>query len=117
MTEVCYESTSTSAEDKPSYSLIPDILYENRHCNQEGFSILICGGQDKNKMILNRVFEMKVPRFEVTEFPSIVRSCYLFDSITIGSDILAIGANTYLDESLDKFTISVEIYSEKKLKF
>ena len=46
-----------------------------------------------------------------------MRSCYLFDSITIGSDILAIGANTYLDESLDKFTISVEIYSEKKLKF
>ena len=27
---------------------VPTVLYENRYCDQVGFSILICGGENKN---------------------------------------------------------------------
>ena len=87
------------------------ILYENRYCNQEGFSILICGGKGINENYLNRVLEMKVPSFEITEFPSMVIPNYRYHLVTNNSDIIAI--DTELDESLENAIKSVEIFSDK----
>ena len=39
---------------------VPKILYENRYCNKEGFSILICGGKDKNGKVTNEVLELEI---------------------------------------------------------
>ena len=39
---------------------------------------------------------------------------YNFLLVTNNSDVSVIGANTELNESLDKFNTSVEIYSDKK---
>ena len=59
-----------SSEDRLSFTYVPKVLYENRYCNQEGFSILACGGGDKNKnKSVNQVLEVIVRSFEITEFP------------------------------------------------
>ena len=58
-----------SSDNRLSFANVPQVLYENRYCNQDGFSILACGGIDKNKKRLNQVLEVKIPSFEVTEFP------------------------------------------------
>ena len=36
----------------------PKILYENRYCKQDDFSILACGGKDRNKTVVNKVFKL-----------------------------------------------------------
>ena len=56
------------SHNRLSFTNVPKVLYENRYCNQEGFSILACGGLDKNKKCLNQVSEVKFPSFEFTEF-------------------------------------------------
>ena len=91
----------------------PKVLYDNRYCNQEGFSILICGGKDKNGEITNKVFELESPSFKVHKFPSMIKPHYYLNLVNIKSDILAISDEKNLDESLDKSIISTEIYSEK----
>ena len=98
-----------------SFSIhVPQVLYENRYCNQEGFSILVCGGEDKNRNCLNRVLEVKIPSFEVTEVSSMVKPHYNLYLVTNYADLFAIGANTELNESLEKSITSVEIYSDQK---
>ena len=92
---------------------IHDVLYENRYCNQEGFSILFCGGKDKNNNCLNRVFEMKVPSFKLTKFSSMVKPRIGARLVVVNSDVMAIGGGVSLNEDLRKSTISVEMYSNK----
>ena len=52
-------------KSKSVFSQIPKVLYENRYCNQKEFSILVCGGKDKNGKITNEVLELEVPSFKV----------------------------------------------------
>ena len=90
------------------------VLYENRYCDQEGFSILACGGfsYKKNKK-MNQVLEIKIPSFEVTEFPFMEKRHYFVRLTTIKSEIFGI-ADTYIKyQKLGSSRTSVEIYSEK----
>ena len=41
--EFKHTNSSLSENDEESFH-VPNVLYENRHCNQNDFSILICGG-------------------------------------------------------------------------
>ena len=93
---------------------IHGILYENRYCNQEGFSVLFCGGKDKNNNCLNRVFEMKLPSFEVTKFASMVKPRVGARLVVVDSDVMAIGGGW--PKHLRKSIIPVEIYFNK-IKF
>ena len=100
-------------KSKTIFSQVPKVLYENRYCNQEGFSILICGGKDKKGKITNQVLELKIPSFEMKKFPSMVKPhCYL-KLVNIKSDILAIGNRTKLNKSLEDSVVFTEIYSGK----
>ena len=98
---------------KTIFFQVPNVLYENRYCNQEGFSILICGGKDKNEKTTSEVFELEIPSLKVNKFPSMVKPYFHFVLATIKSKILAVGnslkTNEFLDESLHFF----EVYSEK----
>ena len=89
------------------------VLYENRYCNQEGFSILVCGGKDKNCKDTNQVLELKVPSFEVTEFPFMAKPHSFQRLATINSEIFAIVDNKRVYRQLGSSCSSVEIYSEK----
>ena len=92
---------------------VPNVLYENRYCNQDGFSILICGGKDNNKKYLNIVFEMKVPSFEVCDFPSMINQKAGVRLVVVNSDIMAIGGGVNMSRDLRKVVKPVEIYSNK----
>ena len=100
-------------KSKSIFSKVPKVLYENRYCNQEGFSVLICGGYDKNKKITNEVLELEIPSFRVNRFPSMVKPHSYFFAATIKSDVVAIGENQETDMFLDKSLLFIEIYSEK----
>ena len=65
-----------SANKLFSVKNIPKVLYKNRYCNQEGFRILVCGGRNRNGKLTNQVSQIKVPGFEVAEFPSMVKPHY-----------------------------------------
>ena len=88
---------------------VPKVLYENRYCDQEGFSILVCGGKDKNDNFTNNVLELEIPSFKVNKFPSFVKPhCYAYLA-TIKSDIVC-ADYVYIDE---KSLLSVQRYSDK----
>ena len=96
---------------------IPKVLYENRYCNQEGFSILICGGKDKNKKVTNEVLELEIPSFKMNKFPPMVEPHFYFYLAIVKSHIIAIGDGFKFDKSLDEPAVFVEIYSEKNKKW
>ena len=70
-------------KSKSIFFQVPKVLYENRYCNQEGFSILICGGKDKNGKNTNEVLELKIPSFKENKFPSMVGPHYYLDLVNI----------------------------------
>ena len=100
----------TSQESNSNHFRVPKVLYENRYCNQEGFSVLVCGGKDKK--YIRQVFGLKVPNFEVSEFPSMMFENYNLILVTIKSSIIAIGDTCILNNNIDK-SVSIEIYSKK----
>ena len=98
---------------KLSPTNVPKVLYENRYCNQEGFSVLVCGGKDRNNEDSNKVLEIKIPSFEVTEFPPMMKPHIRLKLATINSEIFAIVDSTSVYEELVYLSTSVEIYSEE----
>ena len=72
-----------NSKNKLSPTNVPKVLYENRYCNQEGFSVLVCGGRDKNYNRKRQFFGLKVPKFEVSEFPSMVFKINNLNLVTI----------------------------------
>ena len=92
---------------------VSNVLYENRYCDQEGFSVLICGGLNKDGKITNEVLELKIPSFEVKDFPYMVKPHYNLYLATVKSDILAIGDRVEFNKSLDESAVFAEVYSEK----
>ena len=91
---------------------VPIVLYENRYCNQKGFSILIREGKYKNEKVENEVLELELPSFEIKKFPSTVKPHYIYNLATINSDIIAVCGKVKPNDSLES-AVSVEIYSEK----
>ena len=100
-----------SKENNLALIQVPKVLYGNRYCNQEGFSILICGGKDKNGKITNEVLELKIPNLKLKQIPSMLKPHCYSDLVVIKYNILAIGHRIELDESLDDSVLFVEIYS------
>ena len=76
---VGHPSSLVSGKDEKLFH-VPNVLYENRYCNQDDFSILVCGGNTSNsgiKTFLNDVYELKGPNFECSKFPSMLEArCY-----------------------------------------
>ena len=104
--------SNMSSDNRLSFANVPQVLYENRYCNQEGFSILACGGIDRNKKCLNQVLKVKVPSFEVIDFISMKKPHCRLKLTSIDSDIFI--ADYYIrDVNLGNSCTSVEIYSEE----
>ena len=92
---------------------VQKVLYENRYCNQEGFSILVCGGKDKKGKVTNEVLELEIPSFNVKKFPSMVEPHLHLDLATMNTDVIAFVKRIELGERLDDSVGFVEIYSDK----
>ena len=113
-----YSGSNLSASDEtnPSPYYVTDVLYQNRQCNQEGFSVLVCGGKDKNRKYSNQVFEVEVPIFKVSKFASMVKPRFRPKLVAVNSDVMVIGSDINMSKDLSKSTKSVEIYSNKTKK-
>ena len=100
----------SSNEDQKCLFHVPTVLYENRYCNQDGFSILICGGVNENKEAVNDVYEFEGPKFELIRFPSMLEPRNECKTVVIGSDIFVVGG--YMN-SYSKHLSSIEMFSDK----
>ena len=97
-------------KSKSMLSQVPKVLNENRYCDQEGFSILVCGGKDNNGKITNKVLELKIPSFKVKKIPSLVKKHFYLVYATIKFNVIAIDIRKInLNESPD----NVEVLFEK----
>ena len=101
-----------SSKNQQSPAKVPKVLYENRYCNQEDFSILVCGGIDEDYECINPVFKFKISSFEGTDFPSMEKPHHSLKIATIKSDIFAFEDNFSKERNKSNYA-SVEIYSDK----
>ena len=85
------------------------VLYENRYCSQDEFSIVVCGGKDKNWDATKEVSEIRGPDFEKSSelTPMLNPRDEFINTAVVGSDLHVIGG-----EWTDEWT-SFEIYSAK----
>ena len=104
---------SVSEKDKPPSFYVSEVLYQNRYCNQEDFSVFIGGGKNKNDKCYNTVWEVKIPSFELRKFASLVKPRCRLGLYVVNSDIIAIGGDVNFNEELKKTIKSIEIYSDK----
>ena len=48
----------------------PKVLYKNRYCNQDNFSILVCGGRDKSYKAVKSVYKLDGRELKCEKFTS-----------------------------------------------
>ena len=46
-------------------------MYENRYCNQDDFSVLICGGKNKSDIVVDTVYKLDGPEFSCEKYTSL----------------------------------------------
>ena len=98
-----------SKEDGKFFN-VANVLYENRYCYQDDFSILVCGGYTNNFTVSNVVYELKGPSFESSIFPSMLEARYDSRNAVINSDIVVVGGYNEANKCL----YSVEIFETNK---
>ena len=92
--------SSVSDEEKPPSFYVSEVLYQNRYCNQDDFSLLIGGGNNKSDKCFNTVWEFKIPCFQFRKFASMVKPRCRLGLIVVNSDIIAIGGDVNFNEEL-----------------
>ena len=45
-------------QERQSFDFSPKVLYENRYCNQDDFSVLVCGGKNKSDIVVDTVYRL-----------------------------------------------------------
>ena len=79
-----------SEHDENMFNVL-NVLYENRYCNQDDFSILVCGGRTLDRGALNDVYELKGPTFKSSKFPSMLEARESCRTAVINSNYFVVG--------------------------
>ena len=45
-------------QERKSLDFPPKVMYENRYCNKDDFSILVCGGKNKTDQNVKSIFKI-----------------------------------------------------------
>ena len=45
-------------QGRKSFHFPSKVLYENRYCNQDDFSVLVCGGKNKSDIVVDTVYRL-----------------------------------------------------------
>ena len=93
----------------------PNLLYDNRYCNQDVFSILVCGANTVNsryQKASNDVYKLDGRTFECRKYPSMLQARYNCKTAIINSDIIVVGGNEITNGNT-KYLYSVEIFKNK----
>ena len=64
------------------------ILYENRYCNQDGFSVLVCGGTNiTGSKPVKSVFKLHNTDFKCEKYIDMPEALYGCKTVVIDSDL------------------------------
>ena len=69
----------------------PKVLYENRHCNQDDFSVLVCGGRIKSDIIVDTVYKLNGPELNCEKYTSIPKELYYCKTAVVNSKLFVLG--------------------------
>ena len=101
-----------------SFNFPPKILYENRYCNQDDFSILVCGGKIENKKVVNSVYKLDGSNFECEEYTNMSEDLYHCKTAVINADLFVFGGYLQNGEYVNcvrKFCNKTKTWSCKRL--
>ena len=62
----------STVQERKGFDFPPNVLYENRYCNQDDFSVLVCGGKNINSNKLKNIFKLNGSTFECEIYASIL---------------------------------------------
>ena len=92
----------------------PKVLYENRYCNQDDFSILVCGGMNKNKIVVDTVYKLYGPEYKFEKCTSMPKELYKCKTAIVNSDLLVLGGkkrNERINKSVIRFCNKIKTWS------
>ena len=89
--------------DRSKSNFPPIVLYENRYCNQDDFSILICGGRNEHNKPVKSIFQLYGSRIKCKNYTYLPKGLYNCKSAVINSELYVSGG--YSQD--DKFDYSV----------
>ena len=111
-------SSSKSIETmQENFDFPPKVLYENRYCNQDDISILVCGGTIvNNRQIINSVYKLDGRELKCEKFTSMPKELHNFKTAVISSDLYVVGRFSpagYYDSYVRKFCNKTKTWSCK----
>ena len=96
------------------------VLYENRYCNQDDFSILVCGGMNNNYRYQKSVFKLNGSEFEYKHYALMPYARKICKTAVINSELFVLGGytkNYTYDKSFRKFCIKNKTWSLKTQQY
>ena len=78
-------------QERNSFDFLPKALYENRYCNQDDFSVLVCGGKNKNQTAVNSIYKLDGTKLKCEKFTSMPKERYNCKTAVIYSDLFVLG--------------------------
>ena len=93
------------------------VLYENRYCNQDDFSVLICGRHNQNNEDVKSIYKLYGPNFECKKYTNMPEALYDCKTAVINSDLFVFkGFKKYADTNtcVRKFCNKTKTWSCKR---
>ena len=101
-------------QEEKSFDFPPKVLYENRYCYQDDFSVLICGGKNKNDKIVNTVYKLDGSKLECEKYSGMPRERYSCKTAVINSELFIMRGylrNKKFDNYIMKFCSKTKTWS------
>ena len=102
--------------ERKRFDFPPKILYENRYCNQNDFSVMVCGGRNKLYRNWKSIFKLNGSELQYKHYALLPYALSKCKTALINSKLFVLGGysknNTY-DKSIKKFCIKNKTWSCK----
>ena len=72
----------------------PNILYKNRYCNRDDFSILVSGGRDGNYEVVKSVYQLYGSELKCKEYTYLPKRLYNCKTAVVNSELFLAGGIT-----------------------
>ena len=91
-------------QGRKSFYFPPKVLYKNRHCNQDDFSVLVCGGINKKHKSVESITKFYCSEFKCEEFTTLPNPRNQIKTVGINSDLFVLGE--YYENSKNNYTLT-----------
>lgn len=107
---ICDRPSLLSSKTGEHVFNVQEVLYQTKYCNQDEFSIFVCGGRTQNENTLNDVYELKESNFECSKFSTMLEARYECKTAVVNSYIVVVGGY----KNAHKNSCSVELLKSNK---